>query len=274
MLGGGCCCCSANGEEQVVDGEQVKLGPVVADDAEDVVGITIGVGGATSGGEETSARFEVELHKGAESDAIGLQLDLQHESGLEILRVKEGGLVHRYNRRATEERRVQEGFFITQVNDKQQDPKAMSSEMTTQRHIRLQVAPKEEFEARMAKASGVLLGLTVHFEDRDKNIFSQAHLGATKRGLGELEAKREAMRAVEEDQDLALVVLGVQAGCVKAYNETVEPRRRILAWDRIKAVNGVRGKPRELLRRMQQTEAGLEARTEPTLVLTVSRPAA
>lgn len=238
-----CCVCSTTTGAE--DSEQVKVSQ-------------------EPGGERI--RFVVELQKRHDADAIGLQLDVQHTSAFEIIGVKEVGLVHQYNLKAPDDRKVKVGNFITSVNDRHDDPKAMLKEMTDgDRKVRLEVAQHVELQACVPKISGAVLGLVLHFEDRDKNIFSQAHLDAMKKGLKEEEAKREAQKAVDQDQThSALVVLEVQEGCIKQYNESVESSRQVLPGDRIKKVNMAGGKPRDMLKQMQDETH--------KLVLTISRP--
>lgn len=163
----------------------------------------------------------------------------------------ESWVAYYYN--SPQDRKVREGYFITKVNGKADDVKAMVHEVTKMRRIRLEVAPKVEFVAHVRKGAGGL-GVTLHYEDRDRNTFINAYNRTLADGNNKQQAKGQAESIVAKDQEMTLVVVAVVGGGVQAYNESVDQSLNILQWDRIKAVNGRRAKPKELLNMIQEND--------------------
>lgn len=249
----GCCtCCGC--DTPTLDSE---VGGVEHVKTDATAGILVTSSPAISRSEDLSAapraRFEVVLDRQKDTDCMGIDLNADHDRALEILSIKDKGLVKSYNDRAPQDMKVREGYFITKVNGKADDVKAMIHEVTNNRRIRLEVAPKVEFVAHVRKDVGGL-GVTLHYEDRDRNTFINAYNRNLANGNNKQQAKIQAESIVAKDQEMTLVVVAVSGGGVQAYNESVDQSLNILQWDRIKAVNGRRAKPKELLNMIQEND--------------------
>merc|ERR1740121_766449 len=86
------------------------------------------------------AKFVVRLERDDERP-VGLDLNSDHVNALEILHIRERGLIKVYNARAvSENKKVREGYFITGVNGKADNCKAMFEALQSSRSLRLDVS--------------------------------------------------------------------------------------------------------------------------------------
>merc|ERR1719218_414666 len=75
---------------------------------------------------EADGVFEVELLKTASIKQVGLHVEKPDNGGnLAILRISENGLVHNYNKRVEDSRKIKPGDNIIEVNGESRDKKKM-----------------------------------------------------------------------------------------------------------------------------------------------------
>merc|ERR1719210_1973896 len=102
--------------------------------------------------------------------------------------------------------------------------------------LTLEVAPNVELDAIIEKGAGTL-GLTLHFESQERNLFLHAYKESIAETHNRKQANQRAEDAVSKDQDPHITVIAVCQGPVLNYNQRAKPAFRIAQWDRITAVN-------------------------------------
>jgi len=158
--------------------------------------------------------YEVCFEKdGQGSGSVGVRLDLNDGVRLQVVKILEEGLVAKYNKVATEDRKIRVCDFVTEVNGVVGDAKAMVSKFVEELGetiLSLWIVPAVELVVTLS---------------------NQGSLGVT---------------LFHDTESISMLITDIDEGPISEHNLSAGPEEEIRVLDRIVAVNGTTGKASQL----------------------------